>query len=381
MARILQILTRLAVRGVPRHVLDLSAGLLARGHQVEIVAGRSEPGEGSLWEEASQRGIPATYLLALQRALSPTADAAAFLGLYRKIIRTRPDIVHTHISKAGVLGRLAARLAGVPVVVHTYHGQVEELEGSSLKSRLLRGGEKLAARRTDALIAVSGETAAGLQALGLGRAAQYRVIRNGIDLKYFDPDLASPSPAVSGSPLLGVIASLTPEKGLDLLLKALGSLAPRYPQLRLCLVGDGPLRGELEAQARGLGLEARVYFAGNVADVRPYLRAFDLLVVPSRREGQGRVLIEAMAMGRPVVAAHVGGIPELIRHGHNGWLVLPENPAALAQAIAALLDDPPLRAALAQEGRRGAEHTFGLEHMVTQVEQLYLELSAGSRRP
>ncbi len=381
MARILQVLTRLAVRGVPRHVLDLSAGLLARGHQVEIIAGRSEPGEGSLWEEAERRQLPAIYLPALQRAVSPSADTAAFVGLYQKIRRTRPDLVHTHISKAGVLGRLAARLAGVPVVVHTYHGQVEELEGASLKSRLLRGGEKLAARRTDALIAVSGETAAGLEALGLGASHQYRVIRNGIDLEYFTPDLDAAPAVVPGSPLLGAIASLTPEKGLDLLLGALGSLAPRYPQLGLCVVGDGPLRGELEAQARGLGLEARVHFAGNVADVRPYLQAFDLLVVPSRREGQGRVLMEAMAMGRPVVAARVGGIPELVHHGHNGWLVPPEDPAALGQAIAALLDDAGLRTALAQEGRRGAEREFGLEQMVTQVEQLYLELSAGSRQP
>lgn len=381
MARILQILTRLAVRGVPRHVLDLSAGLLAKGHQVEIIAGRSEPGEGSLWEDAKRLQIPATYLPALQRAVSPRTDAVAFAGLYRAIRRARPDIVHTHISKAGVLGRLAAHLAGVPVVVHTYHGQVEELEGPSLRSRLLRAGEQLACRRTHALIAVSAQTAAGLQALGLGTPSQYRVIRNGIDLKYFSPDLDEPPAVLPGSPLLGVIASLTPEKGLDLIIGALGNLAPRYPQLRLCLVGDGPLRRELEAQAHALGLETRIHFAGNVEDVRPYLRALDLLVVPSRREGQGRVLMEAMALGRPVMATRVGGIPELVCHGHNGWLVPPEDPAALAQAIAALLDDPPLRTALAREGRRCAEGEFGLEQMVAQVEELYLELLARSAKP
>ncbi|MBI2505132.1 MAG: glycosyltransferase family 4 protein [Candidatus Latescibacteria bacterium] len=381
MARILQILTRLAVRGVPRHVLDLSAGLLARGHQVEIVAGRSETGEGSLWEEARRRQIPTTYIPALQRALSPTADAAAFAGLYRKIARSHCDIVHTHISKAGVLGRLAACLAGVPAVVHTYHGLVEEVEGHSLRSRLLRAAEGLAARRTDALIAVSAETAAGLQALGLGIPSQYRVIRNGIDLKYFDPDLAGPSPPVSGSPLLGAIASLTPEKGLDLLLQAITGLGARYPQLRLCLVGDGPLRAELGAQAQALGLESRVHFAGNAEDVRPYLRAFDLLVMPSRREGMPQVLMEAMALGRPVVAARVGGIPELVRHGHSGWLVPPENPAALEQAIETLLADPSLRTTLGREGCTRAQREFGLELMVTQVEGLYLELLAGRKRP
>jgi glycosyltransferase involved in cell wall biosynthesis len=373
-ARVLQLLTRLAVRGVPRHVLDLSEGLLTRGHQVEVVAGQSEADEGSLWEEAGQRGIPATYLPGLQRALSPAADAAAFARLWQLIRRTRPDLVHTHISKAGVLGRLAASLAGVRAVVHTYHGQVEELEGPSFKSRLLRAAEAFAARRTDALIAVSAQTAAGLQATGVGKAQQYRVIRNGIDLNYFNPDLSPPPAAVPGSPLLGAIASLTPEKGLDLLLQALPGLAARHPQLGLCLVGDGPLREALQVQVRALGLEARVHFSGNAPDVRPYLRAFDLLVVPSRREGQGRVLMEAMALGRPVVAAQVGGIPELVRHGHNGWLVPPEDPVVLGQAIAALLDNPPLRAALAQEGRTQAQEEFGLDTMLAQVEQLYLEL-------
>jgi glycosyltransferase involved in cell wall biosynthesis len=378
-ARVLQILTRLAVRGVPRHVLDLSAGLRERGHQVEVIAGRSEPGEGGLWEEARQRGIPATYLPSLRRALSPAADAAAFAGLYRLIARARPDVAHTHISKAGVLGRLAARLAGVPAVLHTYHGQVEELEGNSLKSRFLRAGERLVARRTDALIAVSGETAAGLRALGLGRADQYRVIRNGIDLERFAPDQGVLPVALPGSPLLGAVASFTPEKGLDLLLQALPGLSAHYPQLRLCLVGDGPLRPALEAQARTLGLAERVHFAGNAPDVRPYLLAFDLLVVPSRREGQGRVLMEAMALGRPVLAARVGGIPELVRHGHSGWLVPPGDPSALAQAIADLLGDPPRRAALAREGRARAGREFGLEAMVRQVEELYLEVLARSR--
>jgi len=372
-ARILQLLTRLAVRGVPRHVLDLSEGLRRRGHQVEIVAGQSEPGEGELWEEARQRGIPATFLPALRRPLSPAADAAAFAGLWRHLARTRPQLVHTHISKAGVLGRLAARLAGVPVVLHTYHGQVEEVEGRGPQSRLLRAAEALAARCSDALIAVSADTAAGLQALGVGRAGQYRLIRNGIDLERFAPQATPPAP-VAGSPLLGSVASLTPEKGLELLIAALPSLAALHPRVRLCIVGEGPLRPALEAQIRALGLEGRVDLAGNTPDVRPYLRAFDLVVAPSRREGQGRVLMEALALGRPVLAARVGGIPELIAHGQQGWLVPPDDPEALGQGAAHLLANPGLCAALAQRGRQRALREFGLDTMIAQVEALYAEL-------
>ncbi|MBM3277977.1 MAG: glycosyltransferase family 4 protein [Candidatus Handelsmanbacteria bacterium] len=380
MARILQLVTRLAVRGVPRHVLDLSEGLRHRGHQVEIVAGQSEPGEGELWEEARQRGIPTTFLPALRRPLSPAADAAAFAGLWRHLARTRPQLVHTHISKAGVLGRLAARLAGVPVVLHTYHGQVEEVEGRGPQGRLLRAAEALAASCSDALIAVSADTAAGLQALGVGRAGQYRLIRNGIDLERFAPQATPPAP-VTGSPLLGSVASLTPEKGLELLIAALPSLAAMHPLLRLCIVGEGPLRPALEAQIRALGLEGRVDLAGNTPDVRPYLRAFDLVVTPSRREGQGRVLMEALALGRPVLAARVGGIPELIEHGQQGWLVPPEDPEALGQGAAHLLANPGLCAALAQRGRQRALREFGLDTMIAQVEALYAELlgRAGAR--
>ncbi|MCC7263632.1 MAG: glycosyltransferase family 4 protein [Candidatus Latescibacteria bacterium] len=378
MARILQILTRLAVRGVPRHVLDLSAGLLQRGHQVQLIAGQSEPGEGGLWEEAAQRGIPATYLPALRRALAPASDTAAFAALYRHIAHFRPDIVHTHISKAGVLGRVAARLAGVPVVVHTYHGQVEELEGASLRSRLLRAGERLAARRSDALVAVSGETAAALQKLGLGRPGQYRVIRNGVDLQRFSPRPGELPLGVTGAPLLGAIASLTAEKGLDLLLRALPPLLTAHPHLQLCLLGDGPLRAALQTLAHDLGVAGQVQFCGNVADVRPYLRAFDLFVLPSRREGYPQVLMEAMAMGRPVVAARVGGVPELVTHGQHGWLVTPGDPVALGEGIRRLLDHAEVRAALARAGCERASREFGLTTMVDQVEALYTELLAGT---
>jgi len=304
---------------------------------------------------------------------------AAFAALYHKIKQGRFQIVHTHISKAGILGRLAARCAGAPVVLHTFHGQVEELSDGSPRSRIFLACERLAARGADALIAVSQETAAGLQALGIGTPGQYVVIPNGIDLERFCPEAVRQQVSVAGAPLIGTIASLTPEKGIDLLLQAFAGLAGRHPGLRLCLVGDGPLRPALQEQARDLGLAGRVEFAGNVPDVRPYLAAFDLFVLPSRREGMGRVLLEAMALGRPVVAARAGGIPELVRHGHSGWLVPPEDPAALAAAIDALLREAPRREALARAGRETARQ-FGLEAMIAQVEQLYGALLAGKGR-
>lgn len=379
MARVLQLVTRLAMRGVPRHVLDLAEGLAARGHAVEVVAGRSEPGEGSLWEEAGSRNIPVIWAPSLQRAVSPAADLAAFAALWQQIRQGHYEIVHTHISKAGLLGRLAARLAGTPAVLHTYHGQVGELSDGSIRSRIFLSGERLAARLSDGLIGVSQETVAGLLALGIGRPGQYTVIPNGIDLERFCPEAVDTRAPVKGDPLIGTIASLTPEKGVDLLIEAVPGLVSRHPGLRLCLVGDGPLRQALQAQARDLGVADRVEFAGNAADVRPYLAAFALFVLPSRREGMGRVLMEAMALGRPVLATRVGGIPELVRHGHSGWLVPPADPAALAEGIDALLRDAPRRQALARAGREAARH-FGLEAMVARVEQLYGALLARKAR-
>ena len=380
MARIpvLQIVTRLVGRGVPRHVLDIATGLTPERYAVEILAGRGEPWESSLWDEARQRAVPTHYAAGLRRRINPVADVAALVAIYRRIRRGRYRIVHTHISKAGVLGRVAARCARVPIVVHTYHGRVEELHGGSLGSRVLRRCEGMAAGLTDALVAVSEDTARLACGSGIGASRQFVVIHNGIDLasfQDFEPGEALPA-KISGKLLVGAVGSMTREKGFDVLLESFSRLADTWPHVHLCVLGDGPLRPSLQAQAGELGVADRVCLPGHVTDVRPWLSAFELMVVPSRSEGLPMVVLEAMASGRAVVATRVGGIPEVVQDGRTGLLVPPEDAAALATAMADSLGDAARRRGWGRAGQDYVRQEFSLAAMIDKLDRLYEGLLA-----
>ena len=293
--RVLHIVTRLAVRGVPRHVLDAACGLDSGRYEVEIIAGRSEPGEGDLAAEARERGLVVHTVPSLQRAVHPLADLRAYRTIAGIVAAGAYDIVHTHISKAGILGRLAARRAGAPVVLHTYHGLTDEVGGASLKADGLP--PRRAPRRGVERRAGGGESLcrAAVAGYGGGQRGQYRVVSNGIDVDHY---AAGKALALAGSPRLVAVGSLTREKGLEVALRALAHLGGEFPDLRFYVVGDGPLRGELEALAGDLGLTARVAFVGIQQDVRPYFAGCDLALMPSLREGMGLAAVEAMAAGR-----------------------------------------------------------------------------------
>ena len=362
--RVLQIITRLAARGAPRHVIDLSERLDVERFDVTILTGTPEKDEGNLVEEARSRGVRVDVVVEMWRAVRPLADLLALLKIYRFVKRGRYDIVHTHISKAGILGRAAARLAGVPIVVHTYHGPVREL-----RSRILLRVERWAARRTDVLIAV-GEGVVGHQlSRGIGTPEQYQVIPNGIDLEYFHNSSANGSirDELGPGPVIGTVGSLTAEKRTEDLISASASLRGRFPGLRVCIVGDGKQRPALEAQVEQMGLAEQVVFAGNVRDVRRWMSAFDLFVLPSRSEGMSRALIEAMAMGCPVIATTVGDAPRLLEAEQ---LVPPANLNDLASAIAGLLADDEKRQRVGDRNREVAAR-FDLASMVGDVGKVY----------
>ena len=371
--RVLHVVTRLVRRGVPRQVLEIAAGLDARRFQVELLAGRGEEAEGSLWDEAHRRGLATTYVETLVRPIRPHLDLAAYRAIARQIGDGNYDIVHTHISKAGILGRLAAWRAGVPVIAHTYHGQVEEVHENSARGLLLLAAERWAASYTDAIVAVS-EATAGLQlSRGVGQFDQYQVIHNGIDTDNFRmsiPELELPTP-LAGRRLIGVIGSLTEEKGYDFLLESFPPLLREFPDLHLVVLGDGYLRGTLQDLAVARGVGDHVLFTGNVEDVRPWLKQFELVVIPSRREGLPTVLLEAMALGRPVVAADVGGICELLRDGESGALFTAEDGSALRQASARLLANADLRRSFGSAARQRVDQEFTQQHAIARLEQLY----------
>ena len=373
--RVLQVVTRLVGRGVPRHVLNIVSRLDAERYDVEVLAGRSEPHEHGLWEEARQLGIPAHYVASLKRQVGPSA-AAAFAAIYRHIRKGRYDIVHTHISTAGILGRLAANVAGVPAILHTYHGRLAELHDGSLRSRAFLSCERYMARYTDAIVAISGDIKRHYLNCAVGRESQYHVIYNAIDSAAFrSKTRALKLPAVlEGKRLVGTVASLTQEKGLDVLVRAMPLLIQRVPDAYLCIVGVGPMLSHLERLVREMGLGDRVYLPGHSDDITSWMEAFQVFVLPSISDGIPTAILEAMAMGLPVVASRVGGIPEIVSQNETGVLVAPGDAQELALAIAGVLGDELWGRHLGESGRERVAQTFDLDLMIAQLDGLYGEL-------
>ena len=371
--RALLIITRLPIGGAPRSVLATAEGLRAKGYEVCVVSGPPSGEEGSLVEEARNRGIEPRLLPALKREVAPVDDLLALFQLYCMICKGRYRIVHTHLSKAGILGRLAARWAGVPVVVHTYHGDVLQGYFGQLMSGVFLAWERLIARYTDRLIAVSHE--------GLRRYVGYRVapadkfvpVHNGIAVEQFRYAEESQAPSAPDE-IVGAVSVLIPVKGLECFLEAAGLLVRTRPHVKFVVVGGGRMMPELVDRASSLGLSDRVTFTGLRSDVGQVVRTFDVFVLSSLSEGTPLALMEAMACGVPAVATRVGGIPEIVVDGETGILVPRANPRALAEAVAALLDDPARARGMGRAARRRVVRDFAVEGMVERIDAVYREL-------
>jgi glycosyltransferase involved in cell wall biosynthesis len=326
-------------------------------------------------------------LPALGREISGPRDAMALVALLRLIRRERPLIVHTHTAKAGTLGRLAAWLARVPVVVHTYHGHVFRGYFSPARTRLFLAVERWLARRTDRLLTVSAQVRRELLELGIGTPEQLVVVPLGLDLDPFlavgaagDGELRRALGIEPAAPVVAVVARLVPIKAHEVFFGAAAIVSARRRDVRFPVVGDGERRAELEALVTRLGLAGSVRFLGWRGDLPAIYREADVVVLTSRNEGSPVSLIEAMAAGRPVVATRVGGVPDLVEDGVNGCLVDPDRPAAVAEAVLALLDDPDRRHALGQAGRKRVHPAFSAERLLRDVDALYAALLELKRR-
>jgi glycosyltransferase involved in cell wall biosynthesis len=375
--KVLHVITRLSVGGAPQNLLAIAGGLDGNRYEVSVVCGTGDPSEGSLMDRASSMGIPVRVVRGLQREIAPLKDALTFWRLLRLIRGGRYQIVHTHISKAGVLGRLAARAAGVPVIVHTYHGDVFRSYFSPLKSRALLAFEQAAAAVSDRLIEVSGATLERHAAYGVARPDRFAVIPNGIDLAPFTPPDAREARARLGlppdAPVVGTVAMLVPVKRIDVLLAAMETVVRRLPGALLVIVGDGNQRTRLEGRAAAT-LSGRVRFLGLRENVQDLLPAFDAFALSSDDEGLPTSVMEAMAAGLPVVATAVGGVPEVVEHGQSGLLVPRQDIEALAEALVSLLEAPDRARAMGLRGRQIARERFDVRRLVARVDALYREL-------
>jgi L-malate glycosyltransferase len=304
---------------------------------------------------------------------------ATLRGMAAAMRRLRPDVVHTHRYKENVLGGLAALAAGRPALVQTVHGLTERYRGwRRIKSVLHSSLDGMVSRLLGVtVVAVSQDMAARLGARG---RRSVRFVPNAIQLPDLERVARADLPGVEPrATVIGTAGRLVPVKAFDVLLAAAPEVARATPDVRFVLLGDGPLMRTLRAQAAALGLDGRVIFAGHVPDVRPYLRAMDVFVLPSHAEGLPMALLEAMAAGLPVVASAVGGVPEVVREGVEGLLVPPGAPAPLAAALSRLAADGPLRAAMGTRGRARVAEAFSIEATGPRYVALYSELSARAR--
>lgn len=383
--RVARVIARLNIGGPAQHVVHLTAGLSPEHFESRLFTGQESPTEGSMLDLAQRLGVGPVSVPGLGRDISPLRDPASLTFLYRAFRSFRPDVVHTHTAKAGAVGRIAARLARVPVVVHTYHGHVFHSYFSPAKTRLFLAIERALARRTDRLLAVSESVRDELLRYRIAGPDRLVTLPLGLDLRGFlDVERARGAlrrelgvgPA---TPLVGIIARLVPIKRHEDFLLAAGLVAERISEARMVVVGDGERRVELEALAQNAGLGERVRFLGWRRDLERVYADLDVVVLTSANEGSPVSLIEAMAAGRAVVATRVGGVPDLVDDGVSGMLVPPRSPRAVADAVVALLADGERRRHLGEAGRKRVYPAYAVERLVADVERLYRELMSAGR--
>ncbi len=390
--RVAHVITRLIVGGAQENTIASVLGLREKpGVEVSLISGPTTGPEGSLIPRVTQIPGLLTIVPELVRPVSPWHDWLALRKLTRLCREQRPDIVHTHSGKAGVLGRLAAHAAGVPIVVHTIHGPSFGPFQGPLANFAFRAAERRAGRVTTHFVSVATAMTEQYLAAGIGRPEQYTRIFSGFDLEPFlntKNDLALRAKLGIGPDdfVIGKVARLFEHKGQDDLLMAAMSLAGPFPQMKVLLVGDGSLRPALEKFVRegqvAKHLRDRVIFAGLVRpdEVASHIGIMDAVAHLSRREGLARVLPQALAAGKPIVAYDCDGAREVCLDNETGFLVKPGDLGTVAQQLLKLITKPDLRERMGNNGRELVKERFPTHRMVNELHALYLRLHAEVKR-
>jgi glycosyltransferase involved in cell wall biosynthesis len=354
------------------------AGLLAQLYRrPELSLSMIVFNEGRLKKEIESLGIPVTVF-----PETKWGSARIFINLVRKLREANVHIVHTHKHKDTILAALAARLSNRPYVVRTVHGLPEPFTGfAKTKMRAYEAVERIVHQRcVDCIIGVSLQIADQYKAeSGIPRVT---CIHNGIDLAavvgHTDRRRVREDLGVGpGETLIGTIGRLVPVKGISYLLEAAKVLLQEGEDVKVLVVGEGPIRKELEAQARDLTIDRNVVFLGHREDVHQLIQTLDIFVLPSLSEGIPMALLEAMAASRPVVATRVGGIPEVIEHGREGFLVEPKDAKGIAEGCRRLIRAPDVASRMGEQGHERVKREYSAATVAERVVSLYRELVMG----
>jgi glycosyltransferase involved in cell wall biosynthesis len=380
--RIVHVITRLIVGGAQENTLLSCEGQHDRGHDVTLITGPALGPEGSLMERAKGYGYRVIEVDEMRRSILPVKDFRTYGRLVRLFDELKPDVVHTHSSKAGILGRWAADKAKVPAIVHTVHGLAFTASTSRMVNSVYKALERQAAPLTTRIVCVADAMREQSLAANIGTREQYVTVYSGMETgPFLEPPVARET--VRGDlgigdeqVVVGTIARLFHLKGHDDLLDIAPALCARHPDLRFLWVGDGLLRPQFERRIEAMGLRGRFILTGLVPPARiPELaNAMDLLVHPSRREGLARALPQASLAGKPVVTYDVDGNREGVIDGETGFVLPPFDRSRLEQSVDRLVSDPSLRATMGEAGRRFAQGRFDAKGMVDALENLYAAL-------
>lgn len=387
--KVLHVITRLDKGGSAQNTFLTLLGLKEQNFESSLITGLSLESEMRQEEikavekdiqRLESKGIELVRCPSLVRKINIIKDLRAFFNIWKIIKKNKPLIVHTHTSKAGLLGRLAAKLARVPIIAHTPHGHVFFGYFRRFKTKIFVILEKIASRITDRIVALTEREKQDHVLFKIAKEDKFAVIHSGVELnelqelsskgkQNFKKELGIPE----NSFVVGTIGRLVPVKGPEFLVEAAKYIILKHPTTYFIFGGDGYLEEGLKKKAIELGVQNNIIFLGWRADVSRIISLYDIFALPSLNEGMGRVLVEAMALGKPIVASNIGGIPDLVSHGKNGFLVSPKNPGQLAKYIQILIADKEKRESMGKKGKEIAQN-FSKEIMVDRIIELYKEL-------
>jgi glycosyltransferase involved in cell wall biosynthesis len=377
--KVLHAITRLDKGGSSENTLLSAVGLARKGYQVDVLFGDTQDANMQLMHEAKKIGVDFIEESDLVRNIHPIKDLCAFLNIVHFLRDKKYDIVHAHSSKAGLICRAAAKMAGVKTVIYTPHGHVfYGYFGKGLIAAIIFV-EKMAAHVTDAIIGLTQAECDEWLSYGIGKRSQYTAIPSGIDFGRLDReivtdrDLRAELGVADGKTLIGSIGRFVDIKGYRYFIDAAAAIARKRDDVCFVLAGDGPLRDEYKAMISAAGLEEKFHLIGWQAKAANLIGAMDIFVLSSLNEGMGRVIIEAMYLGRPVVATKVGGVPSVVSED-TGILIEPGSAAAIEDACSRLIEDPKRAREMGRRAHERAINGYSSDKMVEDQDALYKRL-------
>lgn len=377
--KVIHIITRLILGGAQENTYLTTKLLDKNKYEVILISGPTFGEEGSIEDKVKEEKIRLIIIQELTREISLLQDLIAFLKLYGIIKKEKPDIVHTHTSKAGILGRFAAKISGVPIIIHTPHGHVFQSYYGFFKTKLFLFLERFASVITDKIITLTDVEKEEHLQFKVGKREKFITIFSGVELdKFLNVNVNKNKKREElglnkDDKVLCCVARLVPVKGHKYLIEAMPKILKEIPNVKLLIIGDGELRQDLENLAKNIGIADKIIFLGLRFDVPELLSILDLFVLPSLNEGMGKVLIEAMACSLPVVASEVGGIKEIVINNETGMLVPPKDSEKMAKNIVYLLNDDELAKKMGIKGKQRALE-FSSNVMVEKINKLYKEM-------